>query len=71
MLTNPPFHVGKGVRLELPHAFIAAAYKHLRPGGEMVLVANRALAYESLLARFAYWETLHTAGGFKVLRALR
>ncbi len=71
VLTNPPFHVGKGVRLELPHAFIAAAYKHLRPGGEMVLVANRALAYESLLARFAYWETLHTAGGFKVLRALR
>ena len=71
VLTNPPFHVGKGVRLELPHAFIAAAYKHLQPGGEMVLVANRALAYERLLARFAYWETLHTAGGFKVLRALR
>ena len=71
VLTNPPFHVGKGVRLELPHAFIAAAYKHLVPGGELVLVANQALQYEHLLARFAYWETLATAGGFKVLRALR
>ncbi len=71
VLTNPPFHVGKQVRLELPHAFIAAAYRHLEPGGEMVLVANQALQYEHLLARFAYWETLVMAGGFKVLRALR
>lgn len=71
VLMNPPFHVGKGVRLELPHAFIAAAYRHLAPGGELVLVANQALAYERLLARYAYWETLTTAGGFKVLRALR
>ncbi|CAN5891947.1 class I SAM-dependent methyltransferase [soil metagenome] len=71
VLMNPPFHVGKGVRLELPHAFIAAAYKHLQPGGEMVLVANQALRYENLLARFAYWETLSAARGFKVLRALR
>ncbi len=70
VVTNPPFHLGKQVRRELPHAFIAAAKRVLKPGGELVLVANQALAYEPLLAQFSYWETLRAAGGFKVLRAL-
>lgn len=71
VLTNPPFHVGKQVILDVPQAFIAAAYKHLVPGGELVLVANKALAYEGLLEHFSYWETLATNQGFKVLRAIR
>ena len=71
VLMNPPFHVGKGVRLEVPGAFIAAAYQHLEPGGELILVANKALPYEEWLARFAYWETLTTNATFKVLRAIR
>ena len=71
VIMNPPFHVGKGVRLELPRAFIAAAHRHLVPGGELVLVANKALAYEKLLAHFAYWETLETGERFKVLRGLK
>ena len=71
VVMNPPFHVGKGVRLELPRAFIAAAHKHLVPGGELVLVANKALPYEELLAHFAYWETLQTGERFKVLRGLK
>ena len=70
-LMNPPFHVGKAVRLELPHAFIAGAHKVLEPGGELVLVANRALAYEPLLNHFAYWETLSETKTFKVLRAIK
>jgi 16S rRNA (guanine1207-N2)-methyltransferase len=71
VLINPPFHVGKQVILDVPVAFIAAAYKHLVPGGELVLVANKALAYELLLGHFAYWETLRTNQHFKVLRAIR
>ena len=71
VVMNPPFHVGKGVRLELPRAFIAAAHKHLVPGGELVLVANKALAYEELVAQFAYWETLEIGERFKVLRGLK
>jgi 16S rRNA (guanine1207-N2)-methyltransferase len=71
VLTNPPFHVGKQVILDVPEAFIAAAYKHLVPGGELVLVANKALPYEKLLEHFSYWETLATNQGFKVLRAIR
>lgn len=70
-IMNPPFHVGKSVRLELPHAFIAGAHKVLVPGGELVLVANRALAYEPLLNHFAYWETLAETRAFKVLRAIK
>jgi 16S rRNA (guanine1207-N2)-methyltransferase len=71
VVTNPPFHVGKQVMLDVPQAFIAAAYKHLSPGGELILVANKVLAYERLLGYFAYWETLATNQQFKVLRAIR
>lgn len=71
VITNPPFHVGKQVRLELPGAFIAAAARLLRPGGELLLVANRALPYEALLAGWRDHHTLTEAGGFKVLWAGR
>jgi 16S rRNA (guanine1207-N2)-methyltransferase len=71
ILMNPPFHVSKQVRLELPHAFIAAAYQHLRPGGELVLVANQALAYEPLLEAFGNWQKLAENNAFKVLYARR
>jgi 16S rRNA (guanine1207-N2)-methyltransferase len=71
VLTNPPFHSGKQVVLEVPQAFIAAAHQHLVPGGELVLVANKALAYEALLEQFSYWELLATNQQFKVLRAIR
>lgn len=71
VLMNPPFHIAKQVRLELPTAFIAAAYAHLKPGAELVLVANKALPYEKLLAAFSHWETIATNSSFKVLRAVR
>jgi 16S rRNA (guanine1207-N2)-methyltransferase len=66
---NPPFHVGRQVVLDVPHAFLAAAHRRLAPGGSLTLVANRALAYEQILARWGRVETLLDARGFKVLRA--
>jgi len=69
VITNPPFHVGKGVELLLPFAFIAAAYKHLKVGGELFLVANKALAYEPLLAEFSTWRELANNKSFKILWA--
>jgi 16S rRNA (guanine1207-N2)-methyltransferase len=71
VLTNPPFHVGKGVRLEVPEAFIAAARRLLRPGGELWLVANRDLPYERMLSEWAGLERVADQRGFKVLRVLR
>lgn len=71
VLMNPPFHVGRGVRLDLPRAFIQAARRRLRPGGELWLVANRALPYEPLFADWSRQELLRDEAGFKVLRAVR
>lgn len=71
VLCNPPFHVGKGVRLEVPQAFIEAAYRLLVPGGELWLVANSDLPYERGMAG---WSDVHRRAeraGFKVLRAKR
>lgn len=71
VLMNPPFHVGKQVVMEVPGAFLAAAYERLKPGGTLTLVANKALPYEQELAGFSSWETLFSEGQFKVLRAIR
>jgi len=71
VLMNPPFHVGKQVVMDVPRAFLAAAYERLGPGGTLLLVANRALTYERELAGFSSWETLFMDAQFKVLRAVR
>lgn len=71
VLMNPPFHVGKQVVMDVPQAFLAAAHERLEPGGELVLVANRALPYERALAGFSSQDTLFADDRFKVLRAVR
>ncbi len=71
VLMNPPFHVGRGVRLDLPRAFIRTAGRRLVKGGELWLVANRALPYEQLLEGWAKLQTVRDEAGFKVLRAIR
>ncbi|WP_309570767.1 methyltransferase, partial [Deinococcus sp.] len=35
ILSNPPFHVGRGVVLDVAREFIAAAVRRLRPGGSV------------------------------------
>lgn len=71
VLTNPPFHLGKQVNMALPRAFLAAAHTHLRPGGTLLLVANKALPYERDLARWASFEVVATNKQFKVLSAVK
>ena len=72
VVTNPPFHVGKGTDLSVPSAFIDDAWTALRPGGQLALVANRTLPYERLIAdRFGAVHTLHDGRRFKVLGATR
>lgn len=68
VLVNPPFHVGAGVRLALGRAFLAAARRRVTPDGEIWLVANRDLPYETAFA--ADDEVVEAAreGAFKVLR---
>jgi 16S rRNA (guanine1207-N2)-methyltransferase len=72
VLSNPPFHAGRAEQPELGRAFIAAASAALRPGGRLLLVANRQLPYESALAQgFAQSRVLAEAEGYKVIEAIR
>jgi len=71
VVMNPPCHVGKQVRLELPQALFEAACRRLRQGGSLTLVANKAMRYEPLLTRWAEVSLLRDTPQFKVLRAVK
>ncbi|HEU4991517.1 MAG TPA: class I SAM-dependent methyltransferase, partial [Luteimonas sp.] len=71
IVCNPPFHAqAAGERVDLGRAFIAAAADALRPGGRLLLVANRHLPYECALAgRFDAVREIAARDGFKVVEA--
>ena len=72
VVTNPPFHVGKGTALDVPAQFILDAWQVLKPGGRLALVANRTLPYEKLVHQtFGNILCLHDGARFKVLGAQR
>ncbi len=71
ILTNPPFHVGRGAVLDVAREFIAAGRRRLSPGGRLILVANDFLPYEPELQTLGPAEVLAREQGFKVLSAQR
>lgn len=72
VVANPPFHVGKQVDLSVPHQFIADAFEVLEPGGRLMLVANRTLPYEAMIAEhFGRVMSVYDGRRFKVLTATR
>lgn len=72
VVMNPPFHKGRAADPEIGAGMIRAAAKALRPGGRLVMVANRQLPYEAALkAAFASWSEAAGDSGFKVLSARR
>ncbi len=72
ILMNPPFHQGRAAEPEIGAGMIRAAAKALKPGGRLVMVANRQLPYEPVLAAaFARHEEIARDGAFKVLSARR
>jgi 16S rRNA (guanine1207-N2)-methyltransferase len=72
IVMNPPFHEGHAAEPGLGQAFIRRAHEALRPGGELILVANRGLPYETVLAELfrSSGETARNAR-YKVLWAKR
>ena len=72
VVTNPPFHVGKQTELSLPMQFIEDSWEVLAPGGQLFLVANRTLPYETpIKRRFGNVLMVHDGRRFKVLAATK
>ncbi|WP_026959165.1 16S rRNA (guanine(1207)-N(2))-methyltransferase RsmC [Aliagarivorans taiwanensis] len=71
IVSNPPFHTGVHTDYQVVENFIRGVKKHLKPQGELWLVANSHLQYESLLnSNFSSWEQRVDNRKFKVLRAI-
>ncbi len=70
VIMNPPFHQGHAAEPGLGQTMIKAASQALRGGGQLLLVANRGLPYEAILAEDfrEHGETCRNAR-FKVLWA--
>ncbi|MCK7543406.1 class I SAM-dependent methyltransferase [Marinobacter bryozoorum] len=49
VVTNPPFHSGVRTDTSMTEAFLEQVRRHLQPGGELRLVANRFLPYRGLI----------------------
>ncbi|MCB1405837.1 MAG: class I SAM-dependent methyltransferase [Rhodobacteraceae bacterium] len=70
VIMNPPFHTSREARPQLGAAFIKAAAQMLKPSGQLWLVANRHLPYETTLdATFRKITELPGAPGFKLFHA--
>lgn len=70
IITNPPFHESRAADPGLGQAFITAAARSLTPRGQVWLVANRHLPYESTLRQlFQQVTELPGTSSFKVYRA--
>jgi 16S rRNA (guanine1207-N2)-methyltransferase len=72
VVSNPPFHVGRARTDYIGRRFISEAQTVLRPGGSLVLVANRFLRYEpDIQAAFGNVRELAGNDSYKVLAADR
>ena len=51
IVSNPPFHSGHAVDYDVVESFVREAHKALKPRGRLVIVANRFLPYDRLMAQ--------------------
>lgn len=72
IISNPPFHKGVQTHYRATEQLIEQAARHLRPGGELRLVANSFLRYPELIERhLGACRVLAERDGFKVYSAIR
>lgn len=72
IIMNPPFHIGRAADPSLGQAFIAAAARALGPRGDLWMVANRHLPYETTFeTRFAKVSLAGSDQRFKVIHGHR
>jgi 16S rRNA (guanine1207-N2)-methyltransferase len=72
VLSNPPFHKGTDVNTSVTQRFLRDSFDVLRPGGRLLIVANRFLAYDRVLRSiFGGVSTVADNGRYYVLEAVR
>jgi len=72
IITNPPFHQGVHTNYQATEQLIKQAAAHLRPGGELRLVANNFLKYQPLIeAHLGPCTLLIERNGFRAYSARR
>ncbi|HEY8587190.1 MAG TPA: methyltransferase [Rhodanobacter sp.] len=70
IVSNPPFHQGRADLPGLGRAFIVTAAEALQSDGRLLIVANRHLPYEAVLASlFREVRAIVVRDGFKVIEA--
>lgn len=68
VVMNPPFHAGKDTDVGLGEIFIKKAFTSLRPGGQLIMVANHMLPYEGIVPGL---KRIAEDNGFKVMTVKR
>ncbi|VFP83055.1 16S rRNA (guanine(1207)-N(2))-methyltransferase RsmC [Candidatus Erwinia haradaeae] len=72
IISNPPFHEGLKINLDMARTLIQTAPYHLRLGGELRIVANSSLPYQKMLKQvFTEYDILLSNRYFKVYRAIK
>ncbi|KIN62384.1 Ribosomal RNA small subunit methyltransferase C [Sulfitobacter noctilucicola] len=72
IVMNPPFHTGRAAEPQIGQAFVAAAARLLSSHGDLWMVANRHLPYETeLKKRFSQVSELGGDARFKLFHATR
>ena len=72
IIMNPPFHAGRSSEASIGQRMIGAAAAALKPGGKLLMVANRELPYEDTLQRaFRRFERIDESRQFKVIRGVK
>ncbi|SES75054.1 16S rRNA m(2)G 1207 methyltransferase [Marinobacter segnicrescens] len=72
VITNPPFHTGVRIDTSMTESFLRQVGRHLAPGGELRLVANRFLPYQELIeAHIGPCRVLAEDKRFTVYQAVR
>ena len=70
VVSHPPFHTGLATDYEIGRQFLLAVRKHLRPQGELWLVANRFLPWPELIEHaFGHCERIAQYNKFAVYMA--
>lgn len=64
IITNPPFHAGYAVDTDITQSFLAQVRAYLKPGGQLILVANRFLRYDL----FGSVEILAATGKYHIIK---